>query len=256
MAKIWLKLTLAVTLCSVLTTQVLAEGITIFAAASLTNALQSITTQYQQEHQTEVTTSFASSSTLARQIEAGAPADLFMSADQKWMDYAQKNQSIDGKSRITLLSNSLVLIAPKDSPQQPLTIDEHTDWNRLLQGGSLAVGDPQHVPVGIYAKQALQKLGAWNILADKLAPAQDVRSGLVLVERGEVPLGIVYSSDALISPKVKVIGHFPQQVYPKVEYPLAIVADHDSPAVRAFYQYLQEPQAAAIFKQYGFITQQ
>lgn len=254
--KLWLRLALSVSLLIVLTGQALANSVTMFAAASLTNALQDIGAQYKQEKQVDVVLSFASSSTLARQIEAGAPADLYMSADQSWMDYVQKNNSIDVQSRKTLLSNSLVVIVPKDSSQMPLAINEHTDWDSLLQGGRLAVGDPQHVPVGIYAKQALEKLGAWNKIESKLAPTQDVRSGLVLVERSEVSAGIVYSSDALVSPGVKVVGSFPPETYPKVEYPLAIVAGHDNPVVRAFYDYLQGPQAAAIFKQYGFITRQ
>lgn len=256
MKKIWLHLLLAATLLTTLTGQALANHINVFAAASLTNAMQDIAEQYEKEKHQDVVLSFASSSTLARQIEAGAPADLFISADQKWMDYAQKNHSIDTDSRKTLLSNSLVVIVPKSSKQAPLTIDKDTNWDALLQGGRLAVGDPEHVPVGVYMKQAMENLGVWQQIQDKLAPTQDVRSGLALVERNEVPVGVVYSSDALITPHVKVIGSFPQGSYPNVEYPLAIITGHDNPAVRDFYQYLQEPQATAVFKRYGFTTKQ
>ena len=174
------------------------EGkITVFAAASLTNAMQDIAAEYKKEKNVEVVSSFASSSTLARQIEAGAPADLFISADQKWMDYAVQKKSIDTASRTTLLGNSLVVVAPKTSPQGEMTINKETPWTSLLKDGRLAVGDPEHVPAGIYAKEALQKLGAWDTLSPKLAPAEDVRGALALVERNEAPLGIVYGSYAV-----------------------------------------------------------
>lgn len=159
--------------------------ITVFAAASLTNAMQDIAQAYKKERHVEVVSSFASSSTLARQIEAGAPADLFISADQKWMDYAVDKKSIDTASRTTLLGNSLVVVAPKASDRGDIAINDKTDWVSLLQGGRLAVGDPDHVPAGIYAKEALQKLGAWETLSPKLAPAEDVRGALALVERNE-----------------------------------------------------------------------
>lgn len=231
------------------------EGkITVFAAASLTNALQDIAKAYQQEKHVEVVSSFASSSTLARQIEAGAPADLFISADQKWMDYAAEKKAIDTATRETLLGNSLVLVAPKASAQGEVTIDAKTNWTSLLKGGRLAVGNPDHVPAGIYAKEALTKLGAWKTLSPKLAPAEDVRGALALVERDEAPLGIVYGSDAVASKGVKVVGAFPEDSHKKVEYPVAIIDGHKNAATTAFYDYLKGPQASAIFKQYGFTT--
>ena len=230
--------------------------ITVFAAASLTNAMQDIAQAYKKERHVEVVSSFASSSTLARQIEAGAPADLFISADQKWMDYAVDKKSIDTASRTTLLGNSLVVVAPKASERSDITINDKTDWASLLQGGRLAVGDPDHVPAGIYAKEALQKLGAWETLSPKLAPAEDVRGALALVERNEAPLGIVYGSDAVASKGVKVVGTFPEDSHKKVEYPLAIVDGHKNATVTAFYDYLKGPEASAIFKRYGFTTQQ
>lgn len=258
MATKWLKLTASIALSLSLATPTLAADgkITVFAAASLTNAMQDIATLYKKEQQVEVVSSFASSSTLARQIEAGAPADLFISADQKWMDYASDKKSIDVASRQTLLGNSLVVVAPKASQQGDIVINEQTDWQSLLKGGRLAVGNPDHVPAGIYAKQALQKLGAWDTVSPRLASAEDVRGALALVERNETPLGIVYGSDAVVGKGVKVVGTFPEGSHKKVEYPMAIVDGHNNAEVKAFYAYLKGPQAAAIFKQYGFTTRE
>lgn len=233
-----------------------ADKITVFAAASLTNALQDIAEQYQQGKNVQVVSSFASSSTLARQIEQGAPADLFISADQQWMDYAIDKEQMVADSRYTLLGNDLVLIAARDAKLDKVAITAQTDWARLLDGGRLAVGDPDHVPAGIYAKQALQSLKAWPRLEPTLARANNVRSAMALVERQEAPLGIVYGSDAVASVKVKVIGVFPAESHKPVEYPMAIVKGHDSPSVSAFYTYLKSPQAAAIFQRYGFSPRQ
>ena len=248
MARSWVRLFAGATLTLSLTGHALAdEGkITVFAAASLTNAMQDIAAVYKKEKNVEVVSSFASSSTLARQIEAGAPADLFISADQKWMDYAVEKKSVDTASRETLLGNSLVVVAPANSKQGDIAINKQTDWTRLLNGGRLAVGDPEHVPAGIYAKEALQKLGAWETLSPKLAPAEDVRGALALVERNEAPLGIVYGSE--------VVGTFPEDSHKKVEYPVAIVDGHKNATVTAFVDYLKGPEASAIFKRYGFTT--
>ena len=231
---------------------VAAEKITVFAAASLTNAMQDIATQYQKKSGVEVVSSFASSSTLARQIEQGAPADLFISADQQWMDYAVDKKSVVENTRYTLLGNDLVLIAPKSDSAKSVTINAQTDWKSLLKGERLAVGDPDHVPAGIYAKEALQKLGAWDTVSPLLAPANNVRAALALVERNESPYGIVYGSDAVASDKVQVVGHFPADSHKPVEYPMAVVKEHQNATVNAFYSYLQGPDAAAVFKQYGF----
>ncbi|QKJ86442.1 molybdate transport system substrate-binding protein [Paramixta manurensis] len=231
---------------------VAADKITVFAAASLTNALQDIATQYEKGKAVKIVSSFASSSTLARQIEQGAPADLFISADQQWMDYAVKKQSVDVATRYTLLGNDLVLVAPTSVKPQPVSISKQTDWKSLLKGHRLAVGDPDHVPAGIYAKEALQKLGAWDTLSPAMARANDVRAALALVERDETPYGIVYGSDAVASKKVTVVGVFPEDSHKPVEYPMAIVKDHNKPDVSAFYTYLKGPEAAAIFKRYGF----
>ncbi|CNG57533.1 molybdate transporter periplasmic protein [Yersinia enterocolitica] len=232
----------------------MAADITVFAAASLTNALQDIAAQYKKEKQVDVVASYASSSTLARQIEQGAPADLFISADQQWMDYAIDKQQMVANTRYTLLGNELVLIAPKDSKITKVEIDKKTDWKKLLEGGRLAVGDPDHVPAGIYAKESLENLGAWATLAPEMARANNVRSAMALVERAEAPLGIVYGSDAIASDKVKVVGVFPAASHKPVEYPMAIVKGHENPTVTAFYDYLKSPAAAVIFEKYGFTT--
>lgn len=228
------------------------EKITVFAAASLTNALNEISAQYKQDKKGEVVASYASSSTLARQIEQGAPANLFISADQQWMDYAIDKNLMVADSRYTLLGNELVLIAPKESKINDVVINKETKWKSLLNGGKLAVGDPDHVPVGIYAKESLEYLGAWNTVSPDMARTNNVRSGMALVERDEAPLGIVYGSDAVASKKVKVVGIFPADSHKPVEYPMAVVKGQDNQAVRDFYNYLKTPQAAEIFKKYGF----
>ncbi len=228
------------------------DKVTVFAAASLTNAMQEIAKNYQKDRQVDIVSSFASSSTLARQIEQGAPANLFISADQQWMDYAQTKQQIVTDTRYTLLGNELVLVAPKDSALKTIKIDKQTDWTALLKGQKLAVGDPDHVPAGIYAKEALQNLGAWDSVSPEMARASDVRAALALVERQEAPLGIVYGSDVLSSKGVKVVGIFPEDSHKPVEYPMALVKDNDTAAAKAFYAYLKTPAAATVFKQYGF----
>lgn len=250
----WIKWGTALTLSATLAMPAMAEQqkVTVFAAASLTNALQEIAAQYKKEKNVEIVSSFASSSTLARQIEQGAPAELFISADQQWMDYAQDKTLIETSTRHTLLGNLLVVIAPKSSDVTGLTINEQTPWKSLLKGGRLAVGDPDHVPAGIYAKEALQNLKAWDALAPLLAPASDVRSAMALVEREEAPLGIVYGSDAVASTKVKVVGIFPANSHKPVEYPMAIIKGHNNATVTGFYDYLKTPAAAKVFKQYGF----
>ncbi len=170
------------------------------------------------------------------------------------MDYAVEKKAVETDTRETLLGNSLVAIAPANSRQGDIAINKQTDWTRLLNGGRLAVGDPAHVPAGIYAKEALQKLGAWETLSPKLAPAEDVRGALALVERNEAPLGIVYGSDAVAGKGVKVVGTFPEDSHKKVEYPVAIVDGHKNATVTAFVDYLKGPEASAIFKRYGFTT--
>jgi molybdate transport system substrate-binding protein len=232
-----------------------ADKITVFAAASLTDALGAIDAAYTAKSGTPITVSFAASSTLARQIEAGAPAQIFLSADTKWMDYLDKKGLIEPGTRHNVLGNGLALIAPSDSPVAPLSIDRTLDWQHLLgPGGRLSVGDPDHVPAGIYAKEALTNLGAWPALAPHLARADDVRGALTLVERGEAPLGIVYVTDARISTKVKIVGVFPADSHSPIVYPFAIVKGAANPGVEAYFRFLNGPEARTVFNRYGFAT--
>ena len=226
------------------------QKITVFAAASLTNAMQEIATSYQTEHQdSEIVFSFASSSVLAKQIEQGAPADIFMSADQKWMNYLIEHKVATDKQN--LLKNGLVLIAPKQSKLENVEINANTNWQTILpKGERLAVGDPDHVPAGLYAKESLTNLGVFDKLLPQMAPAGNVRDALMLVERNEAALGIVYSTDAKVSDKVKIIGSFPADTFKSIEYPITLLkAD-----AKEFYQYLNSEKAKTIFQKYGFIT--
>jgi molybdate transport system substrate-binding protein len=227
------------------------EKITVFAAASLTNALQDIDSSFDKKTGNATRESFASSSTLARQIEAGAPAQIFISADTKWMSYLAQKGLVAAQKIV--LGNELALIAPVASPLAPRAIDSAMDWLRLLgTDGRLALGDPDHVPAGIYAKEALQHLGAWNSLQPRLALAEDVRGALALVERGEAPLGIVYVTDARVSDKVKVVGIFPAASHSPIVYPAAIVKGADSAGVQAYFRFLSSLQAREVFARYGF----
>jgi molybdate transport system substrate-binding protein len=231
--------------------QAAGKQITIFAAASLTNALQEIDADYTKLSGSPVIESFASSSALARQIEAGAPAQVFIAADTKWMDHLAQKDLI--ATRMPLLGNELALIAPAASPISPRAIDQNLDWLALLgRDGRIAVGDPDHVPAGIYAKEALQHFGAWKDLELHLARADDVRGALAFVERGDTPLGIVYVTDARVSAKVKIVGVFPAATHSPIVYPAAIVKGADSPTVQNYYRYLEGAAARRIFTRYGF----
>jgi molybdate transport system substrate-binding protein len=232
-----------------------ADKITVFAAASLTDALGAIDTAYTAKTGQAVVASFAASSTLARQIEAGAPAQVFLSADTKWMDYLAQKNLLAPDTRSDVLGNALALIAPSDSPVGALGIDRGLDWQRLLGAdGRLSVGDPDHVPAGIYAKESLTNLGVWPALQSRLARAEDVRGALVLVERGEAPLGIVYVTDARISAKVKIVGIFPASSHSPIVYPFAIVQGQATPAVQAYFRFLKGPEARTVFQRFGFAT--
>ncbi len=235
-----------VTLLVSLTTSA-TQKITVFAAASLTNAMQDIATTYKDA---EIVFSFASSSVLAKQIEQGAPADIFMSADQKWMNYLIEHKVATDKQN--LLKNGLVLIAPKQSKLEKVEINANTDWQAILpKGERLAVGDPDHVPAGLYAKVSLTNLGVFDKLLPQMAPASNVRDALMLVERNEAALGIVYSTDAKVSDKVKIIGSFPAETFTPIEYPITLL----KPEAKEFYQYLSSETAKKIFQKYGFITE-
>lgn len=240
--------------CALSTSVASAEKVTVFAAASTTNALTDIGQLFVEKKLGEFTPSFASSSTLAKQIESGAPANVFLSASAEWMDYLQERKLIDTASRFNLLSNAIVLIAPADSKLSRVDIVAGFDLAKLLAGGKLAMGDPEHVPVGIYGKQALEALGVWPSVAGDIARAKDVRAALALVERGEAPLGIVYATDAAITDKVTVVGIFPADSHPAIVYPIALTAGADTAAAKSFLEFLKTPEAKAIFEKYGFIV--
>jgi molybdate transport system substrate-binding protein len=229
-----------------------AQELTVFAAASLTDAMKDVSAQWSQAGHQPLSMSFGSSSTLARQIEQGAPANLFASADQNWMDYLEKKNLIAADTRKDLLGNDLVLVVPADKPLH-VTIGPGFDLLSLLgANGRIATGDPSHVPVGIYAEQALRKLGQWDAIAPRLARTDDVRAALLLVERGEASAGIVYATDAAVSKGVMVAGTFPAGSHDPVSYPFAVVKAGDTPEARALMTFLQGAQARAIFVQRGF----
>jgi len=228
-----------------------ADSVTVFAAASTTNAVTDAGERFQENEKVRFVPSFASSSTLAKQIEQGAPADVYISANKKWMDYLEEKGLVDASSRFDLLGNRIVLVAPAGSG---LKVDVRPDLDlaKLLGDGRLAMGDPDHVPAGMYGKAALESLGIWPKVEGKLARAKDVRAALTLVERGEVPLGVVYATDAAIADKVEVAGVFPEDSHPAIVYPVALVAHSDNPAGRTFLEYLRAPEVAAVFEKYGF----
>ena len=229
-----------------------AQELTVFAAASLTDAMKDVSAQWAQTGHQPLRMSFGSSSTLARQIEQGAPVNLFASADQNWMDYLANKQLIAADTRKDLLGNDLVLVVAADKPQH-VTIGRGFDLLGLLgPNGRLATGDPAHVPVGIYAEQALRKLGLWDAVAPRLARTDDVRAALLLVERGEVPAGIVYATDAAVSKAVMIAGTFPADSHDPVSYPFAVTKAGDTAEARALMTFLAGPQARAIFVQRGF----
>jgi molybdate transport system substrate-binding protein len=230
------------------------ETITVFAAASLTEALEKLAQQYEDEcKKTAVRFSFAASSTLARQIEAGAPADIFISANEEWMDYLAARDLIMPATRVSSVGNALVMVAPADSPLGALEIDRRLDIGALISpGAKIVTGDPTNVPVGMYAKSAFENLGLWTLVEPLVARVDNVRAALALVERGEAPLGIVYETDARASKGIKVVGTFPPDSYPPISYSFAIVAGRNTPAVRHFFQHLTSGPAAKVYEGLGF----
>jgi molybdate transport system substrate-binding protein len=228
------------------------ETVTVFAAASTTNAMTEIGQLFARQGLGGFLPSFAASSTLAKQIENGAPAAVYLSANKKWMDYLGEEGLVDAGSRFDLLGNRIVLVAPMDSPLASVDIVMGFPLEALIAVGYLAMGDPDHVPAGIYGKQALESLGVWGSIHNRIARQKDVRSALALVERGEVPLGLVYATDAAIAGKVKVVGVFPESSHPPIRYPVAVVKDGESPAAKRFLEFLKSPDARAVFEKYGF----
>jgi molybdate transport system substrate-binding protein len=233
----------------VLSTARAVEDLTIFAAASTTDTLQTIAKAYETAQGVHVRCSFASSSTLAKQIANGAPADLFLSADQQWMDYLATKNAIAPSSRTDLLANTLVFVAP--AGRSPLITVEPGFAIGTAFSGRLALGDPTNVPAGIYAKEAFTNLGWWQVLSGRLAPAADVRAALTLVELGEADLGVVYATDAKASAKVGVVATIPETLHRPIRYPIALTTTA-KPTAAAFLTYLQGATARAVFSAAGF----
>ena len=228
-----------------------AEVVTIFAAASLKNALDDVAKAHAARTGDRLRVSYAASSALAKQIESGAPADVFISADLDWMDYLAKRNLIDPASRVSLLRNRLALIAPAPSAST-LKIGPRFPLAGALGNERLAIADPASVPAGRYARAALESLGVWKDVESRVAAATDVRSALVLVARGEAPFGIVYTTDAAVEPRVRAVDVFPEHTHPPIIYPAALVAASRNAAAAALLRSLGEPAARAIFDRHGF----
>lgn len=229
-----------------------AEQVTVMAAASLTDAMQALGAAWAAKGNASPRFVFAASSALARQIEQGAPTDIFASADEPWMDYVQQRDLIVPDSRTSPLGNRLVLIAPADQPGDVALTPGVDLLARLGPQGRIATGDPASVPVGKYAQAALTALGIWNTVAPRLARADNVRAALLLVERGEAPLGVVYATDAGSSKGVRVVGTFPDNSHPPISYPIALTRRGDRPDVRALFAFLTGPEAAPTYRTLGF----
>ena len=227
------------------------KSLTTFAAASMKNALDDVDAAYTAKTGVKIVASYAASSALAKQIEQGAPADIFVSADTDWMDYATAKKAINEATRLNLLGNSIVLIAPKDSGIDHVSIGQGFDLSKLAGAGKIATGDVNAVPVGKYAKAALEKLGAWEAAAPKFAMAESVRAALTLVARQEAKLGIVYSTDAKVEPGVKIVGTFPADSHPPIIYPVAATTTAKTEAA-GYLAFLRSAAAKAIFEKYGF----
>jgi len=247
----WLGLTLAVPfLPGVARAQ--GGGMVVFAAASLKTALDEIAATWAKDTGKPVPRlSYAASSALARQMEQGAPVDLFISADLDWMDYAAGKNLIRPDSRFNLLGNKIVLIAPRDSRTTTLALTGG-DLAKALAGGKLSMGNVDAVPAGKYGKAALEKLGAWTSVKDSIAQAENVRAALLLVARGEAPLGIVYGTDAAAEPGVKIVATFPADSHPPITYPAALARESKNADARNFLDFLRSAKARAVFEKQGF----
>jgi molybdate transport system substrate-binding protein len=227
-----------------------AADVTVFGAASLSDALKEIAANYEKQSGKQVAVSLAASSVLARQIEASGGADVFISADLDWMDYLDNKNLIQHDTRENLLGNKLVLVAGKDVSTN-ITIAPHFDLLGALKGGRLAMADPDSVPAGKYGRTALISLGAWSSVVDHVVNAENVRVALAYVARGEAPLGIVYETDAKADSNVKVVGVFPENSHQPILYPAALIKDA-KPEARTFLAYLASPAARAVFEKDGF----
>ncbi len=227
--------------------------LTVFAAASLRESLDNVEHAWESAGHAKIAVSYAASSSLAMQIEQGAPADLYISADTEWMDYLQDRKLVDPSSRFVLVRNELVLIAPAASPLQSLDPAKRDAVLAVLGSGRLALAETSSVPAGIYAKQALQKLGLWNAVSAHLAQGENVRAALEYVARGDTPLGIVYLTDARAEPRVRVLARFAAKTHDPIVYPVArTMAAADPKTAAAFLDFMRSKQATAIFHDAGF----
>ncbi|MFO0323606.1 MAG: molybdate ABC transporter substrate-binding protein [Burkholderiales bacterium] len=228
-----------------------AADVTVFAAASLKESLDAVVREFERQSSSKVVVSYAASSALARQIENGAPADVFFSADLEWMDYLTSKRLIVDSTRTSLLRNELVLIAPTDS-KLTIRIEPNLDLRSALGEGRLAIANPDMVPAGKYGKAALTHYNAWSAVEQRLARAENVRAALLLVALGEAPLGIVYRTDALAEPRVRVVASFPPVSHPDIVYPAAVTSASRSTRAKPFLDFLSTPAAAMIWTRYGF----
>jgi molybdate transport system substrate-binding protein len=228
-----------------------AADVTVFAAASLKEALDEQARQFESSTGNKVTVSYGASNALAKQIEAGAPADLFISADLDWMDYLAEHHLLAPNTRFNLLRNTLVLIAPSSS-QATLKIAPNFGLAAALGTEKLAMANPDSVPAGIYGKSALEKLGVWASVEKQVVRAENVRAALLLVARGEAPFGIVYATDARSDRAVRIVDTFPTDSYPEIVYPAALLASSKSAAAKPFLEYLRSVPARPIWERYGF----
>lgn len=227
------------------------SDLTVFAAASMREALERIGTAYEAETGTSVVFSFAGTGILARQVEAGAPADVFVSADADWMDYAVERDAVDPGSVRQIASNALVLIGPRDDEPLSLTpaaLEGHLDGQRL------AIADPDTVPAGRYGRAALEEIGLWQSVSGRLAPMENVRVALASVARGDTPLGLVYRTDAVIEPAVSILAELPLSSHPEIRYLAARTGSGSREAAGAFVEFLASEQSQEILQSLGFVT--
>jgi molybdate transport system substrate-binding protein len=250
--RILLRFCLLVGLSLAASSGALAQDVRVSAAASMSNVVDELAKVWKADGGGTVVASYGASSALARQIENGAPADVFISADLEWMDYVQNKKLVDPATRRIVAANSLVLIAPAGS-KIAIKVAPGMDLAAALGDGRLALADPNSVPAGKYAKAALVKLGVWRSVEAKLASAENVRGALALVARGEAPLGAVYSTDAAAEPKIRIVATFPGDSHPAIVYAAAItVTGKDNAKAKAFLDFLGSAKALAIFAKYGF----
>lgn len=253
----WIRIAIACPIAALLSLAGLAapavaqEKVTVFAAASLKNALDNANSAWDTPGSGDVAVSYAASSALAKQIENGAPADIFISADLDWMKYISDRKLVKEGTQSSWLGNRIVLVAARDNAA-PVEIKSGFDLAGLLKGGRLAMGAPDSVPAGKYGKAALEKLGIWASVEKSVAGAESVRAALALVSRGEAPYGIVYQTDAAADPGVAVVGTFPADTHPPIIYPIAILAGSRSPIAAAYLEYLKSEKAAPFFEKEGF----